>query len=143
MRGPVDELEARRRFANARVARLATTRADGRPHIVPLCFALKDDALVSVVDGKPKRSTDLLRLANVRAHDRVSLLVDHYDDDWASLWWVRLDGVAEVVVDGPEREAATGQLVAKYPQYQVTPPSGPVLRVRVTGVVHWDATPRI
>ena len=104
---------------------------------------LDGNALVSVVDGKPKRSTDLLRLANVRVHDEVSLLVDHYDDDWASLWWVRLDGVAEVVVDGPEHEAAIGQLVAKYPQYRVTPPNGPVLRVTVTGLAHWEATPGI
>ena len=91
------------------------------------------------VDGKPKRSTDLLRLANVRAHDRVSLLVDHYDDDWASLWWVRLDGVAEVVIDGTEHEAAIGMLAAKYPQYRSMQPNGPVLRVTVSGLAHWEA----
>jgi PPOX class probable F420-dependent enzyme len=135
----IDELGARRRFASARVARLATIRADGRPHIVPLCFVLDNDTLVSVVDGKPKRSADLLRLANVRAHDAVSLLVDHYDDDWTRLWWVRVDGVAEVVVAGAEHRDAIQQLAAKYPQYQVTPPSGPVLRVTVTGVAHWEA----
>ena len=102
----MDDLEARRRVAERAVARLATTRADGRPHIVPVCFALDGDTLVSVVDGKPKRSADLLRLANMRARPAVSLLVDHYDDDWAQLWWVRLDGVAEVLVDGAEYEEA-------------------------------------
>ena len=135
----MDDAHALRRFGDARVARLATTRADGRPHIVPLCFALDGDTVVSVVDGKPKRSPDLLRLANVRAHDQVSLLVDHYDDDWTSLWWVRLDGVAEVVVGGTGHAAAIETLAAKYPQYQSTPPSGAVLRVTVTGLAHWEA----
>ena len=139
----MDDLEARHRFANAHVARLATTRADGRPHIVPICFSLDGDRLVSVVDGKPKRSTDLLRLANVRAHDAVSLLVDHYDDDWTRLWWVRLDGMAEVVVAGSLYEDAIARLTTKYPQYETTPPTGSVLLITVTGVTAWEAAPRI
>ncbi len=137
----MDELDARRRVTSARVARLATTRADGRPHIVPVCFALDGDTLVSVVDGKPKRSANLLRLANVRAHPAVTVLVDHYDDDWTQLWWVRVDGVAEVVVDGALHEDAIARLSAKYPQYETTPPTGSVLLVAVTRVAWWEATP--
>jgi PPOX class probable F420-dependent enzyme len=138
----MDELEARHRVATARVARLATTRADGRPHIVPVCFALDGDTLVSVVDGKPKRSANLLRLANVRAHPAVTVLVDHYDDDWTRLWWVRLDGVAEVVVDGAEHMYAIALLEAKYPQYRAMRPTGAVMRVTVAGWTGWEAAAR-
>ena len=59
--------EARRRFAAARVARLATVAADGAPHLVPVVFALIEETVYSVVDAKPKRTTELRRLENVRA----------------------------------------------------------------------------
>ena len=85
--------EARRRFAGARVARLATVGADGRPHLVPIAFACVDDVVWSAVDDKPKRTRALRRLDNVRANPRVALLADHYDEDWSALWWVRADGV--------------------------------------------------
>ena len=75
-----DGAEARERFAGARVARLATADADGRPHLVPVVFAVDGDTIYSVVDAKPKRTTALRRLANVRENPRVTLLVDHYDD---------------------------------------------------------------
>ena len=90
--------EARRRFAAARVARLATADLEGRPHLVPIVFALAGETLYSVVDAKPKRTTELRRLRNVRSNPSVSLLVDHYDDaDWSALWWVRADGSARVL----------------------------------------------
>jgi len=135
----MNELEARHRVASAQVARLATTRVDGRPHIVPVCFALHADTLVSVVDGKAKRSANLVRLANVRAQPAVSVLVDHYDDDWTQLWWVRLDGVAEIVVGGAEHEDALSLLEAKYPQYRAMRPSGAVVRVTLSGWTGWEA----
>jgi PPOX class probable F420-dependent enzyme len=91
--------EARRRFAASPVARLATVRPDGTPHLVPVVFALVGDVVTTAVDHKPKRSTSLQRLANLRAEPRCSLLVDHYDDDWTRLWWARADGRAEVVDD--------------------------------------------
>ena len=131
------------RLRSGAVARLATTRADRRPHIVPICFVLEGDTLVSVVDGKPKRSADLLRLANVRAHDDVSLLVDHYDDDWTRLWWVRLDGVAEVVAEGSRargRDRATHGEVSPV-RNDDADRRGPA--VTVTGVASWEATPGI
>ena len=138
----MNELTARHRVASARVARFATTRADGRPHIVPICFALDGDTLVTAVDGKPKRSAELLRLDNVRAHPEVSVIVDHYDDgDWTQLWWVRLDGVATVVTDADEREHEIALLTAKYPQYQVARPPGAVVRVHVSSWTGWEAAP--
>ena len=128
----------RARVAAARVGRLATMTPDGRPHVVPCCFALAADTIYSAVDGKPKTTLALRRLANIEANPAASLLVDRYDDDWSALWWVRLDGVARVVIDAPERESAIALLAAKYPQYRGTPPPGAVIAVEVTG---WRAWP--
>ncbi|HYQ33692.1 MAG TPA: TIGR03668 family PPOX class F420-dependent oxidoreductase [Lapillicoccus sp.] len=130
--------DAPARFGAARVARLATTDADGSPHLVPVVFALVGETVWTAVDAKPKTTTALRRLDNVRAHPAVSLLVDHYADDWATLWWVRADGVA-TVLDVDEGRAGLDALTAKYPQYQENPPPGPVLRVDVTRWVSWSA----
>jgi PPOX class probable F420-dependent enzyme len=134
----------RRRVENAKVARLATVGADGRPHLVPICFVLDGDVLYSAVDRKPKRSPNLKRIENVRSNPQVSVLVDHYDDDWTQLWWVRLDGRARVLTEGAERERALGLLVAKYPQYSAETPTGPVLAVdieRRRSWAHGDSRP--
>jgi PPOX class probable F420-dependent enzyme len=130
----------RERFGAARIARLATVDADGEPHLVPVCFALVGDRIVSVVDAKPKRTTDLRRLANIRAHPRVTLLADEYDEDWTRLWWVRADGAARVVEGGAEREAAVAALTAKYEQYERQPPDGPVVEVTVDRWRGWAAS---
>ena len=128
------------RLTAARVARLATTDPDGRPHLVPIVFALDGDTLYSAVDRKPKRSRTLRRIENARARPDVTVLVDHYDEDWERLWWIRLRGRARVLDDGKERERALALLAAKYPQYREVPPDGPVLAVDVTQVRTWSAT---
>jgi PPOX class probable F420-dependent enzyme len=128
----------RRRVADARVARLATVGRDGRPHLVPLCFAVRGDTLVSAVDAKPKTTKALRRLDHIRAHPSVSVLIDDYHDDWSRLWWVRLDGSARVVGDGPERDRAIELLTAKYDQYRPTPLSGPVIVVTVDRWSGWS-----
>ncbi|RZQ66000.1 TIGR03668 family PPOX class F420-dependent oxidoreductase [Amycolatopsis suaedae] len=122
--------EARSRFAAARVARLATAAADGTPHLVPVTFAVDGDTVVFAVDHKPKSTANLRRLANIEANPAVSFLVDHYDEDWTRLWWVRADGTAAVEPAGP-----MDALVAKYPQYADRPPEGPVV---VTAVSRWS-----
>jgi PPOX class probable F420-dependent enzyme len=122
------------------VARLATVDAGGRPHLVPCCFAVAGDVAYSVVDHKPKRSAALRRLDNIRANPAVCLLVDHYEDDWSALWWLRLDGVARVLVDGPEHGRAIALLCAKYPQYRASPPSGAVVAIDVTTWRGWAAS---
>jgi PPOX class probable F420-dependent enzyme len=134
--------EARRRFAGARVARLATADADGRPHLVPMVFAVAGDTIYSAVDAKPKRTTALRRFANVAANPRACVLVDEYSDgDWSALWWVRADGTGRVLdpADG-EAHRAVSLLVARYPQYREVPPSGPVLAVDVDRWSGWSAT---
>ena len=118
----------RQRVRDARVARLATVTADEHPHVVPCCFVLADaDVLYTAVDGKPKSTLALRRLANIRAHPYASLLVDYYADDWSALWWVRVDGAARVISAGVERDQAIRQLTAKYAQYVHAPPAGAVI----------------
>ncbi len=130
--------EARRRFAVARVARLATVDAEGRPHIVPIVFALARETIYSVIDAKPKRTTELRRLENIRSNPWVSVLVDHYDDaDWSALWWVRADGAARVLdLAEPEARAALELLADRHPQQR---PVGPVVAIDVTRWARWSA----
>jgi PPOX class probable F420-dependent enzyme len=133
----VDPGQARQRFAQARVARLATMTPDGRPHLVPIVFALRDDTVYSAVDAKPKRTTELARLANVAADPRSSVLADHYEEDWSALWWVRADGRARVLEpDRPEAQDAIALLKDRYPQQQVT---GSVLALDVERWTGWAA----
>jgi PPOX class probable F420-dependent enzyme len=114
----VDTEAVRRRVAEARVGRLATVRPGGTPHLVPICFAIVGDTVVSAVDDKPKTTPDLQRLANIRANPAVSLLVDHYEEEWSRVWWARVDGRARVVERGDEHDAAVAALRRKYPQYE-------------------------
>jgi PPOX class probable F420-dependent enzyme len=134
----LDSAEARRRFVAAPVARLATAGGDGRPHLVPVTFAVDGDAVYFAVDHKPKRSQDLRRLRNIRENDRVALLVDHYADDWSALWWARADGTAEIVEDEARRAGPVGLLRDKYPQYRERPPRGPVVAVTVSRWSGWS-----
>ena len=127
----------RERVGAARVARLATVDAEGRPHLVPICFALEGETLYSAVDEKPKRSKRLKRLENIRRRPEVTVLVDHYEEDWSRLWWVRLDGTATVLDEGPEREQALALLRAKYEQYRTEPPTGAVIAVRIEAWRGW------
>ncbi len=132
--------EARALVAAARVARLATTNPGLGVDIVPVTFALlPGDRLVSIVDQKPKSTTRLRRLANIAAHPEVTVLVDHYEDDWERLWWVRLRGTATVVADGEAFTEARDALVARYPQYEEAPPPGPVISVAVQEWSGWQA----
>jgi PPOX class probable F420-dependent enzyme len=131
----------RERVRDARVGRLATVASDGRPHLVPLCFVLEGDVLYSAVDEKPKRSQQLKRVENIRSRPQVSVLVDHYEEDWTRLWWVRLDGTASVLDEGAEREHALVLLRAKYEQYRSEPPTGPVVAIRVERWRGWASSP--
>lgn len=130
--------EARARFADARVARLATADAAGRPHLVPVAFAVAGDTIYSAVDAKPKRTRSLRRLANVRANPAVSLLVDHWDEeDWGRLWWVRADGRGRVLdPEDPEARRAVELLRERYPRQRA---DGEVLAVAVEHWSGWSA----
>ena len=137
----LDGPELRRRVAAAPVARLATLRPDGTPRLVPVTFALVDEVLCFAVDDvKPKRGTRLARLADVERDPRVALLVDHYADDWSTLWWVRVDGHAAVHDGGPLRERALDALAAKYPPYRAARPPGAVVAITPERWAGWTAS---
>ena len=136
--------QARQRLEECRVLRLATADPEGRPHLVPVVFALDGDTLVMAVDHKPKRSSRLKRLANMAANPEVSLLADAYHEDWERLWWARADGRARELPPA-ERSAASARdvalLVRKYPdQYGSQPPQGPVVEVDVHRWTGWSAS---
>jgi PPOX class probable F420-dependent enzyme len=122
----------------ARVARLATTAADGFVRLVPVCFAIVEQRLVSAVDHKPKSTERLRRLDDISASGVATVLIDHYDDDWTQLWWVRIRGSAQVHGDDERLVApARAALIAKYPQYQAEPPAGPVYSVTFDELRAW------
>jgi PPOX class probable F420-dependent enzyme len=135
----LDLVEARTRAGDAAVARLATVTPTGAPHVVPICFSVIGDTIYSAVDGKPKASPALQRLANVATHPHAAFLVDHYDADWSRLWWVRADGEARTALAADERTAAISALRAKYPQYRDHALEDAVLALDVRAWTGWAA----
>ena len=126
------------------IARLVTLGVAGRPEPVPIVFARAGGALFTPIDGKPKRGGPLARERNVRADPRVALLLDHYDSDWEQLWWLRIEGRAEVVL-AEKWPAAADALRAKYPQYARVPlfrGDPRLLRIEIDGVTSWRASAR-
>ena len=132
--------EARRRFSGAAVARLATVRETGQPHLVPVTFAVDGDHIYTAVDAKPKTTTNLRRLRNIAAEPRVAMLADHYEQDWAGLWWVRADGMASVLDRPADMAGPLRLLAARYPQYRASAPAGPVISIRVSRWSGWAAS---
>ncbi len=136
----MDAEEIRRRIDAAQVARLATVARDGRPHIVPITFTLDHDTIYFAVDFKPKKTADLQRLRNIEANPSVSVLVDHYEDDWTKLWWVRVDGSARIVIDGAVFEKGIALLTQRYAAYRSARPAGPVVAIAVERMTGWSAS---
>jgi PPOX class probable F420-dependent enzyme len=140
----VGEFDPKVRFTQSPIARLATATPDGIPHLVPVVFAVADsrgdpDVVYTAVDAKPKTTRRLRRLTNIERNPQVSLLVDHYDDDWVQLWWVRADGVATLHSAGEPLATGFRLLRAKYPQYQSVSLDGPVIAVAVRRWSAWHA----
>ncbi|UGY93244.1 TIGR03668 family PPOX class F420-dependent oxidoreductase [Streptomyces gobiensis] len=133
------EAEARKRLERMRVLRLATVDQEGRPHQVPILFAVRGDVVVTAIDDKPKRHLHLRRLSNIRTNSAVCVLADLYSDDWSELWWVRADGTAQIL-QGSARTEPVRLLTEKYPQYAERPPEGPVIEIAVTRWSGWAAT---
>ena len=136
----MDQAEMRGHLVESVVARLASVSSDGRPHLVPVCFALDSDWIFFAVDHKPKTGPDLKRLRNIVANSSVSLLVDHYERDWTRLWWVRVDGTARVLDPGDEANRALDLLADRYPQYVEGRPDGPVVAIKIERMSGWSAT---
>lgn len=128
-------------LAAARIARLGTVGPGGDVRLVPVCCARDGGAIVAAVDHKPKSTTALARLDDIRRTGRATLLVDHYDDrDWANLWWVRVAGPAQVhAPDDPVTARGIAALCAKYEQYRRTPPAGAVYSIAIESLTWWRA----
>jgi len=137
----MDRTEALRRLGASQVGRLATVRPDGSPHVVPITFALVNSDVVTMVDHKPKTTTDLQRLTNVEANGCAALLVDHYADEWSELWWVRIEGTANVHRDGPTWRVGGDALEKKYRQYREKRPTGPAITISIDKITYWASTP--
>ncbi len=106
---------------------------------MPIVFAIDGDYLYTAVDHKPKSTTRLARLENIAANPQVSVLAQHYNDDWEQLWWVRVDGKAAVLESADHRQKAVDLLIAKYSQYRSQAPSGNVIAVRIDRLTGWAA----
>ena len=125
-----------------RVAHLATADRQGKPLVIPLCFSCHRDTIYSVVDEKPKKvsASRLRRLRNIAENPRVSLLVDHYEEDWRRLSYLLVEGRARVLQSGKEHTVALGLLRSKYPQYRAMQlEDKPVIKISPRRVIHWKA----
>ena len=132
--------EARRRLAGARAAHLATADAGGQPHVVAVTFAVDGDHIFTAVDHKPKTTANLKRLRNIMENPLVSVLADHYSDDWSDLWWARADGRAAILSGAEEMAAPITLLTSRYPQYRDARPDGPVIAIEVHHWTGWSAS---
>jgi PPOX class probable F420-dependent enzyme len=131
-----------RLLTQARVGHLATADPAGAPHVVPICFAFNGADIYSVLDQKPKRTAlaRLRRVRNIQANPQVSLVVDHYQEDWQGLWYILIMGQAALLLEGPEQDSAIKLLRAKYPQYRDMDIAGnPVIKITPTRIVAWSA----
>ncbi len=127
-------------LASVRVGHLATADTGGAPHVVPVCFAAQGQFIYSVLDQKPNRAplTRLRRVRNIQSNPQVTLLLDHYEEDWTRLWYLMITGTAELLADGPERVSAIALLRDKYRQYRdMDIDANPVIKITGLKVVSW------
>ena len=136
---PADQAEL---LARAPVGRLATADSNGVPHVIPVCYALMDGIIYSVLDQKPKRATltRLKRVQNILANPQVSLVVDHYEENWERLWYILISGDAKLLEEGAERPAAIRVLREKYAQYRtMNIDPNPMIKITPSHVVFWGS----
>jgi PPOX class probable F420-dependent enzyme len=132
--------EPQARFlASRRVGHLATADARGRPHLVPVCFAVSEGALYITIDRKPKGDPRRLkRLKNIIENPVAAFVADRYDEDWTRLGWVMLRGPAEILAEGAEHDQAQALLGSRYPQYRgMELDELPVIAIRIARVTSW------
>ncbi len=138
---PLTESQARF-LTDARVARLATADAHGRPHAIPVCFFYDGENIYIVLDRKPKTAelTRLRRVRNILTNPQAALIVDHYDEDWQSLRYILVSCRASLLT-GDEHEAAQAVAVLrqKYSQYREMELDGnPVIKLTPIRFTAWS-----
>lgn len=126
---------ARALVEEARRAVLGTVDERARPHLVPVCFAIRGGEIVTAVDEKPKTTKELVRVRNIEAHGRATLLVDRWDEDWRRLGWAMIRAAARIEAPG----SADDELRARYEQYRAAPPSGVVIALRPEAISWWTS----
>ena len=134
----MNRAEALERLSSAQVGYFASITPDGRPHLVVVTFAVIGFNVVHMIDEKPKTTRNLQRLQNVETLPIASMLVDHYDEDWKQLWWVRADGEVTIEKDGDLWWEARSRLKAKYRQYRNSPPTGPAIFLSIDRLTAWE-----
>ncbi len=125
---------------DARVGRLGTADTAGRPLVVPVCYAFDGRHVYSPIDAKPKRTRALRRLRNIAENPHVSLVVDQYEEVWARLRYVIVEGRAEILSGGDEFARAIDMLVVKYPQYRalgLDRDAGTVIKISPERFLYW------
>ena len=131
---------------SARTAHLATADANGQPHVVPVCFVFNGESIYSVLDSKPKTTAlrQLRRVRNILANPRVSLVVDHYEEDWSRLQYVMISGEASLLESGEEWSLSIVMLRQKYPQYhRMDLDQSPVIKITPARFVPWSSQPGV
>ena len=129
---------------SARTAHLATADVSGQPHVVPVCFVFNGEFIYSVLDSKPKTTAlrQLRRVRNILANPRVSLVVDHYEEDWSRLKYVMVSGKASLLESGEEWALSIVMLRQKYPQYhRMELDQSPVIKITPARFVPWSSQP--
>lgn len=126
----------------ARVGRLATADARGRPLVVPVCFVLEGDAIYSAIDAKPKRDPGrpLRRIRNLEDNPQAALVVDEYDEDWRRLRYVMAEGTTAILSGGDEFAQAVDRLREKYPQYLslgLARERGAMIKLTIARLISW------
>jgi coenzyme F420-0:L-glutamate ligase / coenzyme F420-1:gamma-L-glutamate ligase len=133
-------------LVHQRVARLATADAAGKPHAVPVCFALARSSIFIALDEKPKKvdASSLKRVKNILENPEVTLVADRYAEDWALLAFVMVRGRAELLEPGTGEHAAAVRLLrGKYHQYETMRiEENPVIAIRPEKAVSWGALDR-
>jgi len=129
---------------SARTGHLATADAKGRPQVVPVCFVFDGQAIYSVLDAKPKTTPlrQLRRVKNILANPRVSLVVDHYEENWDKLQYILVSGDAELLESDEKWVVAIAMLREKYPQYQAMDlDQSPVIKITPVRYSPWSSQP--
>src|SRR5919108_5283410 len=103
----VDEMtpQARRAFlmSGTRTAILATTRADGRPHAVPVCFVLDGDDVLFLTNDGTAKGRDL------QGAPRATLVVD---DEIPPFAFVMIEGTARLSRSPDDIDRVAPEIVA-------------------------------
>jgi PPOX class probable F420-dependent enzyme len=130
-------------IAEGRVGRLGTADSSGQPLVLPICYAFDGESLFSAIDAKPKTQSGerLKRIRNIRDNAKVSVVIDHYDEDWTQLRYVIIQGQAQILTDGPDFSRGADLLLGKYPQYRamgLDRGTGLMIKVKPARVTQWQ-----